>query len=63
MTIFIVKCGDRVDGTGYKTIGEAQAFVKSRVDEKLLEDQQPYYHVYCNRTFMYYTILDVRVAE
>ena len=62
MIVYIVKVGDNVSSLAYKTLEEAQEFVKSRVDEKLLEGQQPYYHVYCNRTFQYYTIMDVRVA-
>lgn len=65
MRIYIVQVNDTVSSIGYKTLEEAQEFIKNRVDELQLINQGPYYDIVSvkNGRVNHYIIRDIIVEE
>lgn len=62
-TIYLVQVGNHVSQLGYKTLEEAQEFVKSRLDDpSKVSDSKPYYKV-LGQDLQMYTIIDVKVER
>lgn len=64
MRIYLVQVNNKVSQEAYKTLEEAQEFVKNRVNELSLIDQNPYYDVVSvkNGSIYHYQITDVVVG-
>ena len=65
MLIYIVTANDKISSVGYKTLEEAQTFVKSRLAHdpeasSLVKDMVGYYSIVDNKGIRY-RIQDVRV--
>jgi len=66
MIVYIVTANDKLSTTGYRTLEEAQEFVKSRLEHdqvalNLVKEMAGYYSIVDNKGIRY-RIHDVRVA-